>query len=250
MSYILDALRRADQERRRQGVPTVHTQRQAPAQAETELEPASQAHPWAWGLSLGAVLLGGLALWAWWSEPSEVLEPPSPSAALGAVRSEAMPPMASSPALAPVVPMAAPAHTAAAPSARGAQPAPPASPPVATMASPVTQATAAARPAAPPAMPARPEPAASAVLQRIDPVLADASTAVPPPTPLPANLKSEWALNVAGSIYSERPADRLLIVDGQLVREGESLREGVVLEAIQPKAAVLRHQGKRYTVAF
>ena len=45
---------------------------------------------------------------------------------------------------------------------------------------------------------------------------------------------------IGGSIWSESPASRFVIVNGQVVREGEAAAPGVLLERIGPKAAVLR----------
>ena len=46
--------------------------------------------------------------------------------------------------------------------------------------------------------------------------------------------------------YRDRPADRLVIINGQRYREGEMLREGVYLEAIEPVGAVLSQRGRRF----
>jgi general secretion pathway protein B len=94
----------------------------------------------------------------------------------------------------------------------------------------------------PPAAAARPAPAAppAVTVPRV------ASLAE-----LPAELRSGLpALAFGGSIYSNTPANRLLIVNGQLMHEGESLGPGVVLEQIKPKAAVLNIRGQRYEVAL
>ena len=66
---------------------------------------------------------------------------------------------------------------------------------------------------------------------------ADARRALPP-------------LAFGGSIYSNTPANRLLIVNGQLMHEGDSLGPGVTLEQIKPKAAVLNIGGQRYEIGL
>ena len=51
-----------------------------------------------------------------------------------------------------------------------------------------------------------------------------------------------------GSIYSSNPANRSLIIDGRLYREGEQVTPDVKLETIKPKGAVLLFRGYRYTL--
>jgi general secretion pathway protein B len=55
---------------------------------------------------------------------------------------------------------------------------------------------------------------------------------------------------VGGYIYSPNPADRLLLVDKTLRREGEELAPGLVLERLMPKYAVMNYRGTRYRVAY
>jgi general secretion pathway protein B len=58
------------------------------------------------------------------------------------------------------------------------------------------------------------------------------------------------ALSIGGSSYSENPASRLLIVNGQVFREGDRLHPDLVLERIDLKSAVLRFKDIRYQVSF
>ena len=53
-----------------------------------------------------------------------------------------------------------------------------------------------------------------------------------------------------GYIYSPDPAERLLLVDKMLRREGEEVAPGLVLERLLPKAAVMNYRGYRYRVAY
>ncbi len=207
MSYILDALRRADAERERGGVPGLHTQTMAEPGDEAEAAPRARGlKPWHW-LAIG--LAGGLAVAIAWSWRGE--EPPPPVAVL--------PPAPPPPAL-PAAPAPAPVAVAEAPAAP---------------AGPVAIAPMRAAPAAPAASSATPAP-----IRRI------ASLAE-----LPPELRSGLpALAFGGSIYSGTPANRLLIVNGQLMHEGESLAAGVTLEQIKPKAAVLVIRGQRFEIGL
>lgn len=216
MSYILDALRRADAERERGGVPGLHTQTMPEPGDDVEATPRPRGlRPWHW-VAIG--LAGGLAVaiaWTWRGE-----EPPPPVAAL-----PPPPPLPVSQAAAPpAAPVPAPA----------AAPEPPPAP-----AGPVAIAPMRAAPPASAARPASAAPAAAAV-----PRVASLAE-------LPPELRNGLpALAFGGSIYSNTPANRLLIVNGQLMHEGESLGPGVVLEQIKPKAAVLVIRGQRFEVGL
>lgn len=74
---------------------------------------------------------------------------------------------------------------------------------------------------------------------------ADSGTALPP---LPDALQRQLA--VSGSRYADDPAQRLLIVNGQVVREGGTLAPGLTLERIHLRTAVISHQGQRYELRY
>lgn len=57
-------------------------------------------------------------------------------------------------------------------------------------------------------------------------------------------------LTITGGVYSASKAQRMLIVNGNVVAEGADLGSGVTLEEIKPKTAVLRFRGARYTVGY
>ena len=68
---------------------------------------------------------------------------------------------------------------------------------------------------------------------------------------LPAELRRRLpGLAVGGSVYSSQPASRLLILNGQAFHEGDTLAPGLTLELIQLKSAVLRFDGRRFTIAY
>ena len=99
---------------------------------------------------------------------------------------------------------------------------------------PATATAAAPASATAPATAAATAPARVASLAELP---ADARRGLPP-------------LSFGGSIYSNTPANRLLIVNGQLMHEGDSLGPGVTLEQIKPKAAVLNIGGQRYEIGL
>ena len=90
-------------------------------------------------------------------------------------------------------------------------------------------------PAAVPVPATRPAPEASAV------ALQD----------LPAELRKQLpTLKLSGSIFSPNRANRLLLVDGQVAREGDTVAPGVVLDTIQPRSAIFRFRQYRYEVRY
>jgi general secretion pathway protein B len=260
MSYILDALKRADAERERGSVPGLHTQPAVPADDD---DTPGALKPWMW-MALGVSLaLGGTLGWRLLAGGSAQEAPPAAPAVAQLPPAPAMPapapppvlPPATGPAVAPQpVPMAAP--VAAAPPTAPTQkpehrmPAPPAAAPAAA-----TAPTAAAAPAPQP-LPVPTPPHAAAVQQP------PAATPQPAPagTPenriytrsqLPEDIRRELPnLAVGGSIYSENPASRFLIINGQVLHEGDKVNPDLSLEQIKLKAAVLKYKGYRYEITY
>lgn len=208
MSYILDALRRAEAERERErgAVPGVHAQ---PALAP---DTADRARPrlsaW-WGLAAGGLLGGAVVAALWWfgREPAPATAPPPAPAALAPVPA------------APVAPVAVVAPSPA---------------PLAVVSAPVA--------VAPPA----PAPAASVATLPVAKAAAPVAAKPQQWGELSAEQKREWpALAVGGSIYSDNASSRFVMINGQVVREGEAAAPGVTLERIGPKSAVLRFKDRR-----
>lgn len=56
--------------------------------------------------------------------------------------------------------------------------------------------------------------------------------------------------SINGSKYSDTPASRILIINGQVFHEGDRLTPELTLEQIKVKAAVLRFRGYRYSMTF
>lgn len=57
------------------------------------------------------------------------------------------------------------------------------------------------------------------------------------------------ALNLDLHVYSPVAAQRFVIINGQRLREGGTLREGMQVEAITPSGVVLTHQGTRFMLS-
>ncbi len=57
-------------------------------------------------------------------------------------------------------------------------------------------------------------------------------------------------LAISGGVYSDNAAQRMLIVNGQVLGEGAEPAPGVVLEQIRARTAVWRFRGYRYSVTY
>jgi general secretion pathway protein B len=83
---------------------------------------------------------------------------------------------------------------------------------------------------------------------------ANARPAATPAAPLLRQLPAAVAgalppLNLDLHVYSPVAAQRFVIINGQRLREGGTLREGMQVEAITPTGVVLTHQGTRFMLS-
>jgi general secretion pathway protein B len=234
MSYILEALKKAQAERQLGDAPTIHAPQAAQA---TPAGAAAGRKPLLLGLGAGAVVVAVGALLFW-------KQAPAPVAPVVAARTPAVVP---APALAP------------APAASGTLDV--SAPPAPVVPSPPTSrlAQAPAAPAAAPVPPVPPVPAPVAAVRAVPPpTVAAAPRAASAPEDslpflqqLPEPLRGEVPrVAFGGYMYSANPADRLLIVDKALRREGDEIAPGLVLEKLLPKTAVLNYRGTRYRVPY
>ncbi|MDC8785754.1 general secretion pathway protein GspB [Roseateles koreensis] len=234
MSYILDALRRAESERERGTVPRLHTQSEATL--STEQGPHSpRARRLRLGLVLG-LLLGLIALVLAWvfglgQGPWRSAErPPAQAASLSVAP---MPVVAVAVVKNPVVPQ----QTTPAKPAESANPV---ARPITAPSGPLAAVPPAMLSAVPPAVPANTPPAVAAK-----------PAAIPALSALPESLRRELPPLVAGgAMYSDTPANRMLIINGQVLREGDQVAPQLVLEQIKLKAAVLVYKGERFSINF
>ena len=221
MSYILDALRKADAERERGSVPGIHAQPIFAGAAQAGQQRIAQ--PWLRvGVTAAAVLLVAALLWYLIGG--------------GASRGAAEPALSAQVA---TLPATVPAPIAVAP-ARVAAP------------------TEVARPAPEPARVVR-KPAAPIASKQ---VVAKPAIEAPAPTTasdsrvhalneLPDDIRRQLpTLTVGGSMYSTIPANRILIINGQVLHEGAAIAPDLVLQQIKLKAAVLAYKGYRYGITF
>ena len=239
MSYILDALRKADSDRERGAVPGIHTQ-SAPAGGDSAM-PRRNAMVWA-AIVVSALVVAALAWWLF-GRDGEVARPATAAPpVVAATQPAAVPPPVTPAAPAPPVASITAAPVPAEPTApTPAAPALAAPPPIAK---PPHTGVAALRPAPPQRAPAIVAPPSSAAPASIEPRIHALSE-------LPEAIRRELPqLTVGGSIYSDNAANRFLIINGQIFHEGDKLAPDLWLEQIRLKAAVLRYKDYRYTMRF
>ncbi len=246
MSYILDALKRADAERERGAVPGLHAQQNtalaAPAPARSRLR--------LWLISGAVLTLSTIAagLWLW--------RGPASDASLATVQLAVVAPVVNTPAAAPVAPQA-PAPMPAAPAA----PAPVAPLVPAPVPTPTTTPTPVTAPAPAAAVPARiaaaptlaATPASSAASKTTStpaPTVPAAAPLVPLLSELPEDFRRQIpALVITGAVYSETPTQRLLLVNNLVLNQGGLAAPEVSLEEIRPKSSVFSFRGTRFRLA-
>ncbi|MGY4829395.1 general secretion pathway protein GspB [Sphaerotilaceae bacterium SBD11-9] len=220
MSYILDALRRADSERERGAVPSLHAKPVPAALADgDDEEDTRRSNPLLWvviGLSL--VLVAVLA-WQFLGSSGPMPEVSAPVVA--------MPP--------PPPPI-------------------PTSPPPRQTPPPAQSLVLQAPPEAPAAQ-AKPEHKPAAKVEAK--VAAKASAPVADERPvstfneLPDSIRRELPqLVIGGAMYSQTPANRMLILNGQVFHEGDKVAGELVLEQIRLKSAVLAYKSYRYSINY
>lgn len=241
MSFILDALKKADAERHLGQMPGIHTQQLPVSEpAGPSALPRAKLVPAAL-IGIAAALAVGIVFWR-----TATHEPSAPASSPSAPRIAAAEP--------------APATQAALPAApeQSAQPAPepviadevPVPPP---LPEPVAKKEAAPSPRE--AGTRKPASPAAATKEAAD---ANASTGTAAPqarvmaiSELPADVQRELPpLAVKGSMYSDNPANRMLLLDKRLLHEGDEIAPGLVLETLMPKAATLRYKQYRFQITY
>jgi general secretion pathway protein B len=241
MSYILDALRRAEAERERGAVPSLQSQQHTVID-EDEAAPRSRRLTWAI-VGLGGALLALLA----WTLFGGSAAPPHP-----AVEGSVAPAVVVAPPPSVTPPVSAEAASAATPARVAAPAVAPA--PVPRVATPVVPPPAAVRPPAVAAAEERraPRRAASASTPALAAVpAASAAPRIYSQSELPEDVRRDLPrIAINGSSYSGDAASRMVMINGQIFHEGDSLGAGLVLERINRRSAVLAFRGWHYEVAF
>jgi len=247
MSYILEALKKAQAERQLGNAPTIHAP--APSYAAPRAGQGVQRRYLALGAGAVVVAAAVALLWPRFASEQPVrLAAVTPPAAVPATASATVP--ATVPATAPVATPAPPPVVIPAP-VPVVQPAPAPAPVAEARPVRVKPAPAPVVPAAsssPQPSPQQREAAPAAPAVAAQPVGDDQLRTL---QQLPDTLQREIPkVAFGGYIYSPTPGESLLLVDKMLRREGEEVAPGLVLERLTPKAAVMNYRGTRYRAAY
>ena len=254
MSYILEALKKAEAERERSQVPGLST-----AQGNSTIYITHQSNARAWWIAggLAVLLVAVVGAWALRStgatgDAVPVANSPQPTA----------PAVAAAPAatVAPA-PLKPPStkelqRTAVAPVVVGAAPS---TKPVPLKAPALVQAPSIAIAPAPvkaaPANPGVAAPvAANAAPAVVEPLKPAAPTparvtgsAVPAYGELPDALRKQIpALHISGAVYSDNPPEWTLIINDQIMSRGSQVAPDVRLEEVTASSAVFNFKGQRF----
>ncbi|PYD85650.1 hypothetical protein DNF23_47865 [Pseudomonas syringae pv. pisi] len=232
MSYILEALKKAQAERQLGNAPTIHAP--PPMYAAPDRARDGNRRHLIIGLGLGVLVAAAALLWVRHTGEQPVRLAAAPVSAPASAPAPAPAPAPAAAAAPPAAPAPAPreaAPVAAKPApARAAEPAPP---PVRVAEAPLSETPAALAPAPVAAA----QPAGEENLRTLQ--------------QLPESVRREIPqVSFGGYIYSPTPGESLLLVDKTLRREGEEVAPGLVLERLMPKAAVMNYRGTRYRVAY
>lgn len=238
MSFILDALRKSDQQRQRSATPTLTT-------AQTTAAPPRQPALLWYGL-MAAALVGAGILIGWMhqapSEPVAMTIPPGPG----------KPVETRGPAFT-AAPLAAAPETfrkpePPAPQREATTPLPAATPPSLTAVKPPTAVT---PPLPGPAVVATTakETAAPRPAEPANPVAGDAQreSSVMLLSELPPAIQQEIPkLSILAHSYSSKPKARFVFINDRMVREEEYPVPGLRLEQITPDGMVFSYRGYRF----
>ena len=220
MSYILDALKKAEAQRGNGQVPGLHDQHMP---ADFGAPPEAAGNPLLiWIIMAMGALLIGVLLWATW-HPDE----PAPAD----VQATAQLPQSEQ-----VRPTPAPTPTPL--------PAAPPPEPLGRLNPPLQPAPA----TAPAANSERQDRQATSGMAEPNP---DTTEPAAPAGKLPESMRAQVPkMNFGGAMHSDNPANRMLIINGQLFHEGDTVSPDLVLQEIQLKSATFRYRGYRHTVQF
>jgi general secretion pathway protein B len=244
MSYILDALKKAEADRQLGALPGLHGQPQS-------AEAPAQMRVWLMLIAALLALIAGLLLWRSLAENSPTLPP----VAVVATGSGVSASMAASLSAVPVVSTVA----AVVESAPVSAVVPSTTPSIAVVAAastpvlvpPLVPPVVSTEPAKVSSVPPAPPVVAKAVTQEAA-IKADVSEeSLPLLSQLPELIQREVPpVAIKGFMYSQNPADRILVVGSNFHHEGDELAAGVKLEKLLPNAAILNFKGFRYRIAY
>jgi general secretion pathway protein B len=237
MSYILDALKKAEAERNSAAGTHLHAPQPAVV-APLADEPSLRTKAWIrFGLTAVAAVVLALVWLKFWRAAPPVAAPP--------IVATAPAPGQQAPGMADAIPPApAPQSSSAPPVA----PPSPAAPPQEAPAKPAKQKARPAKKAA------EKKPAKAAAPSESKPngtASPSSENRIASLRELPQHIQSEIpALTVSGYIYSANKADRTVLINRKLLHEGDQVMPDLTLERLTPTGMVLNYKGYRYRASY
>lgn len=241
MSYILDALRKADAQRQAGMAPSLHSDWDTTASTQ----PAAQNNR---ALAIVLLTLSALAAGAAvaWLLPRPSL-PAQPAVAQAAASNNATAAVEAAAAPPPLQTLPQPSFAAAPLAAEAVEPELPPAPPLRSEPRPAPPAdrrpAKAPSPGSPPAnaatlpQPATPEAYSYRSLPTLQELPAALQQAIPP-------------LTLGGYIYSSKQAERSILINKRLRQEGDEIAPDFRLENMTPEGLILNYQGKRFRQGY
>ena len=263
MSYILDALKRAESERERGGIPGLNAQ-PMPLNTAPPVKRYSVNRVMLLLSGLAVVLLAAV-LWTRFefNSPREALSARSSAAPARSAGPELAPVDASRQAASAIASNAAPASAASAPALAAPRataslvaPALPISPPVSNPSNSSETAPSAAKRSvkgggADASVPALAGPVSAPAPRSMAASATNSGSRVASLNELPASIRQTLPkLVISGATYSSNPDYRMLIINGQVFHEGDSPALDLSLEEIRPRAAIFNFRGQRYSMGY
>jgi general secretion pathway protein B len=234
MSFILDALKKSENDRQRQS---------APALFEVKVAAPRRRFP-SWAMGLAVLLVINIAVLAWYLLPSRVA-PAAPGAVVDVVRAEsaAPPGMVTVPANATYIPAnAAPSISVSPNNSAAGVVAPSLAPPLAE--EPILTG---GEPSVPPDYDAR-DYAPAITASQADAAAERRAGTVPSRDEVLAQGTQLPELRLDLHVYDADPAKRFVFINMRRLREGEMLPEGVRVDAITQTGAQLSYRGTHFTI--
>jgi general secretion pathway protein B len=241
LSFILDALRKSENARQRNG---------GPALAEVPFARRKEGRPWwVWAIAglLGINLIVLLVVLLRSPEPAPVTQVAPPPAPVAQAPTSSAPPPAAAPVAAPPAqaePASAPVASAAEPpmparsladEAASAGGAPPFDPDAPALAANVPDRAPIVRPLNPGAQATPSQAGGEENLPTLNELTGDRAVGMPP-------------MHLDIHVYSTNPAERFVFINMRKYAEGATLTEGPVLEKIRTDGVVLNQRGFRFVL--
>jgi general secretion pathway protein B len=248
MSFILDALKKSENDRQRQSGPALFEVKVAPPRTGLPL----------WALAIVVLLGVNLVIVAWvlFRHPGQPTADVAPAPVTGVVPASAVAPGRP--------PVSVPLQAASAPAGAQGQPGPGG----VSGQPPLSQSADTTQPgsnSAPPTWPGAPQAGNPAVDPTANPD--DYAPATEPTAPAPFGARVKHGTDSGVQLYQDaaaapgaglpelrldlhvfaaRPQERFVMINMRKLHEGDSLPQGVRVESITPDGAVLSHNGARF----